>query len=111
VRVSVCHCLDCQRRTGSAFSAQARFPRDRVTLSGEASTYVRVGDSGRKAHDRFCPRCGSTVAYTNENLPELIAIPLGAFADPGFPPPRFSVYEARKHPWTVVLGEGVEHID
>lgn len=111
VRVSVCHCLTCQRRTGSAFSAQARFPQESVTLSGEASTYVRVADSGGEVVDRFCPRCGSTVAYANETMPGVIAIPLGAFADPGFPPPRFSVYEARKHPWTVVLGEAVEHSD
>jgi hypothetical protein len=109
VRISVCHCLACQRRTGSAFSAQARFPQDSVTLSGEATTYVRIADSGGEVVDRFCPRCGSTVAYTNQSWPGLVAIPLGAFADPGFPPPRFSVYEARKHPWTVVLGEGVEH--
>jgi hypothetical protein len=109
VRISVCHCLACQRRTGSAFSAQARFPQDSVILSGEASTYVRIADSGAEAVDRFCPRCGSTVAYTNEGMPGLVAIPLGAFADPSFPPPRFSVYEARKHPWTVVLGEDVEH--
>jgi hypothetical protein len=111
VRISVCHCLACQRRSGSAFAAQARFPQDAVTISGEASVYVRVADSGGEVVDRFCTRCGSTVAYTNENMPGLIAIPLGAFADPSFPPPRFSVYESRKHPWTVVSGEEVEHVD
>jgi hypothetical protein len=111
VRVSVCHCLACQRRSGSAFAAQARFPEDAVTLTGEATAWVRVGDSGDKMTSRFCPRCGSTVYYTNEGLPGVIAIPLGAFADPGFPPPWVSVYEERKHPWTVVLGDGVEHLD
>ena len=35
VRVSVCHCLDCQRRSGSAFAAQARFPAETVTIEGE----------------------------------------------------------------------------
>jgi len=109
VRISVCHCLACQRRTGSAFAAQARFPDVAVTLSGPSSTWVRTADSGRKTVNRFCPQCGSTVAYTNEDMPGVIAVPLGAFADPAFPPPRFSVYEGRKHAWTVVLGEEVEH--
>jgi hypothetical protein len=111
VRISVCHCLACQRRTGSAFAAQARFPKDRVTVTGEAKTYVRVADSGRHVTYRFCPECGSTVAYAIEGAPDLVAIPLGAFADPHFPHPTFSVYESRKHAWTVVLGEGVEHED
>ena len=36
VRVSVCHCLNCKRRSGSAFAAQVRFPADRVTISGSS---------------------------------------------------------------------------
>src|SRR5438270_3361604 len=91
VRVSVCHCLECQRRSGSAFAAQARWPQERVTLSGQTKTYVRIGDSGRRGAFRFCPQCGSTIAYEIEAMPGLVAIPLGAFADPAFPPPRFSV--------------------
>jgi hypothetical protein len=49
------------------------------------------------------------LAYVIEGWPGVTAIPLGAFADPAFPPPRFSVYEHRKHAWTVVLGDDVEH--
>jgi Glutathione-dependent formaldehyde-activating enzyme len=73
IRVSVCHCLACQRRTGSAFGAQARFARDRVRVSGEAREFVR-------------------------------------FADPGFPAPTRSVYDAsRRHPW-VALPDALERL-
>ncbi|MDB5419129.1 MAG: Glutathione-dependent formaldehyde-activating, family protein [Phenylobacterium sp.] len=109
VRISACHCLACKQRTGSAFSAQARFPSEKVRIAGAWKTFERVADSGRTASYRFCPDCGSTIAYQIEGTPGLIAVPLGAFADRDFPPPRFSVYEARKHPWTVVLGDDVEH--
>jgi hypothetical protein len=109
VRVSVCHCLACQQRSGSAFAAQARWPDDQVTITGEANTWVRVADSGHRATYRFCPTCGSTVAYVIEGWPGVTAIPLGAFADPSFPPPRHSVYERRKHGWTAVLGDAVMH--
>lgn len=109
VRVSVCHCLACQKRTGSAFSAQARWPEAQVTISGEAKVWERVADSGRRAAYRFCPHCGSTVAYVNEGWQGLVAVPLGAFADPTFPAPRFSVYEHRKHGWVAVAGDAVEH--
>ena len=108
VRVSVCHCLACQRRTGSAFGAQARFPKDCVSISGQSTPYVRVADSGNNITFNFCPTCGATVHYTLEGFEELIAVPLGVFAEPQFPAPAFSVYEQRKHPW-VVLPTNIEH--
>jgi hypothetical protein len=80
-----------------------------VRLSGLSKTWSRVADSGNRATYKFCPTCGSTVAYAMEAWPGLTAIPLGAFADPTFPAPRFSVWEHRKHSWTVVLGDNVEH--
>ena len=109
VRVSVCHCLECQRRTGSVFGAQARFPRKGASLSGESSMFLRVGDEGSRASFNFCPNCGATVYYTVEGLEDSIAIPVGAFADPTFPAPNFSVYEERMHPW-VRMPEGIDHM-
>jgi hypothetical protein len=109
IRVSVCHCLDCQRRSGSAFAAQARWPDDRVAVEGETRAFVRVSDSGARMTARFCPRCGSTIAYAIDGWPGVTAVPLGAFADPAFPAPGFSVFENRKHPWLAVLGDDVEH--
>ena len=109
VRISVCHCLECQKRTGSAFSAQARWPQAQVVITGQFKTWERTAESGHKLAYQFCPECGSTVAYGGANYPGVVAVPIGAFADPAFPPPRFSVYEHRKHPWTVVLGDDVEH--
>jgi len=102
IRVSVCHCLSCQQRTGSAFGVQARFPSDQVTLEGQSGQYVRVADSGNKLIFNFCPTCGATVHYRLEHIPEVIAIPVGAFADPHFPAPKFSVYESRQHAWACI---------
>ena len=103
-------CLACQRRTGSVFGAQARFPRNSVTISGESSQYVRVGDAGSRVTFNFCPKCGSTVHYAVEGYDEeSIAVPIGALADPNFPAPRYSVYEERMHSW-VGLPVGIEHM-
>ena len=103
VRISMCHCLACQRRTGSAFGMQARFPRERVQIEGRAKEYVRISDEGEPRAFNFCPECGSTVYYQTD--PDLIAVPIGAFADPTFPPPRVSVWEARRHSWVAVPAE------
>lgn len=101
VRVSICHCLACQRRTGSAFGQQARFRRENVSVSGNSSEYVRVSDEGSRVRFHFCPNCGSTVYYEPEGLEEYLAIPVGAFADSSFPRPSVSVYESRMHAWVV----------
>lgn len=108
IRISVCHCLACQRRTGSAFGAQARFRKDSVTIHGESKQYVRVGDAGSKITFNFCPTCGATVHYAIDAQEELVAVPVGAFADPSFPAPTVSVYEGRKHAW-VGLPRDMQH--
>jgi hypothetical protein len=59
----------------------------------------------------FCPVCGSTVYWELTVAPDVLAVAVGAFADPGFPPPRFSVYERRRHAWALASGLAVEHLD
>jgi hypothetical protein len=110
VRVSVCHCLACQKRTGSAFAVQARFAAERVVIEGVSGEYERAGDQGGGARFNFCPECGATVYYRLDAEPGLVAIPLGAFADPGFPQPTISSYRVRQHPW-VQLADSIVQYD
>jgi hypothetical protein len=105
VRISICHCLECQKRTGSVFAAQARFPCERVTIEGRATQWTRAGDSGESATFRFCPLCGSTVYWEAGGVPGFVTVAVGAFADPNFPPPHVSVYEERQHPWVFSAGQ------
>jgi hypothetical protein len=109
VRVSVCHCLACKRRTGSAFSNNGRFPEDAVTIHGRVAQFTRVGDEGGRVTYSFCPDCGTTVHYRIDDQPGLIAIPVGAFADPAFPPPFLSFYHAsRRNPWVEIHAEPLQ---
>ena len=83
-----------------------------MEISGIATTYVRVGDKGSEISFCFCPTCGATVYYTINVDPELVAIPVGVFADPKFRAPTRSVYKSRKHAWVIVPdGPDVEHLD
>ena len=108
-RVSMCHCLACQRRTGSVFAVQARFARECTRVSGRSREYTRTADDGEERWTfSFCPDCGATVHYSGSSTPELVAVPVGAFADPAFPPPTRSVWESRSHPW-VARPADIEH--
>jgi hypothetical protein len=109
VRISICHCLACQRRTGSVFGVQARFRRADVRVDGGSAIFVREADEGGSVTFHFCPCCGSTVFYESEGLEGFLGIPVGAFADASFPAPTVSVYEERMHPW-VVMPTDIEHM-
>ena len=103
-----CHCLDCQRRTGSPFGAIAYFPADAVTVSGVAREFSRPTDAGNTFTTGFCPACGGTVYAKASRMPEITGIPVGAFAEPSLPAPVRSVYEQSRHAW-VALPEGLTH--
>ena len=112
VRMSVCHCLNCKKRSGSAFAAQARWSVGQATFEGRSKSFEKAGDSGNVATFYFCPDCGSDVYYLiNGKFDDLVAIPLGAFDDPFFFRPDYSVYEGRKYDWLVIAGDGIEHFD
>jgi hypothetical protein len=111
VRISICHCLECQRRTGSVFGTQARFSRARVTrIEGRATAFTRIADSGNEITFHFCPACGTTVYWELARMPDILAVAIGAFADPGFPAPGVSVYERRQHAW-VETSLPLEHLE
>jgi hypothetical protein len=98
----MCHCRACQKRSGSVYGVQARFPRHQVTsIAGQATQFTRAAESGNSVTFHFCPFCGSTVYWELSGYPEVIAIAVGAFADPHFPEPRISVYEATRHRWVM----------
>jgi hypothetical protein len=104
----MCHCLACQRRTGSAFGIQARFAREQVQIEGDSTEYVRISDDGESRTFHFCPQCGGTVFFLLDE--QDIGVPVGVFADPSFPQPVRSIYESRQHPW-VTLPTDLEHYD
>ncbi|MGO9904108.1 MAG: GFA family protein [Solirubrobacteraceae bacterium] len=62
--MSICHCLACQRRTGSSYGYQARFPSQSVTISGRSKQFIRHSHSGQKLNRRIS-------ASSSENAPSL----------------------------------------
>ncbi len=100
-KVSLCHCLACQRRTGGPFGIAAFYPRDKVRPGGEDRRYVRPSDTGFDVVFHFCPHCGGTVWWEPQRKPDMVAVAPGAFAAPNFPAPDQSVHEETRHSWVV----------
>src|SRR6185436_11360603 len=93
IRVSVCHCMACQQRTGSVFSCNCYFRKASVRIEGEAKLYARSAESGREVRHYFCPTCGSTVYWDADASAEVYGLAVGAFHVSEFPQPAFSVWE------------------
>lgn len=95
----LCHCRDCQRRSGSAFGVTAYFATEAVEIAGDAREFIRKTDEGNDFTTGFCPHCGSTLYALASKYPEIIGITLGSFADPDFPAPTRSVFEQSRLGW------------
>jgi hypothetical protein len=99
-KVSLCHCLDCQRRTGSLFSVAAFFERAAVqVVDGVTRSYRRGSASGHDVTFHFCPYCGTTLWWNADRLPHLIGVAVGTFADASFPMPEQAVWADERHEW------------
>ena len=111
--VVICHCKECQKQTSSAFGMTLpAFRRDFKLSSGTLKEWRRLADSGREVVCYFCPDCGTTVHYRIDTQPGVIAIPVGAFADPSFPPPFQSFYhDSWRCEWIEINAEPLATFD
>jgi hypothetical protein len=97
--IHACACLDCQRRSGSAFTCTAFFPEAQTAIRGEFRSFRRIADSGRTNEAGFCPSCGSSVFSRLEGWPGVLGVAVGCFADPAFEKPGTLYWTIRQHGW------------
>jgi len=101
--VPLCHCVQCQRRTGSPFGVGAFFDAAVTAVSGASRSWRRTADSGHMVTFHFCETCGSNVYWYAAKLPDQIGVAVGCFADPQFPMPTLEAYGAQRHSWVADL--------
>ena len=107
--VNMCHCKACQRRTGAPAGSGAAFATTQVRIEGLSKIFERDGQAGRKVRFHFCPNCGTSLYWDADVRPDWYLVAVGAFADPGFPPPSVSIFEESKHRW-VQLPDGMRRL-
>lgn len=105
LRVSLCHCTFCQRRTGSAFGVNVYFKKeDFALLRGTLKAYEhRSDESGRWLRMEFCPNCGSTVTWTLEVLPDARGVAGGSLDDARWLKIERQSWTRSKHDWLPLL--------
>jgi len=95
-----CQCRDCQHRSGTGHGSYMTFARRAdVKLSGNASHWDIVPDSGNTKTHAFCPACGSPVYLTFSAMPQLFTIHAASLDDPERFTPHVATYHGRGHAW------------
>src|SRR5262249_20164395 len=107
----ICHCRDCQRASGSAFSALLAVPSDRLKFRGNELKYHAVkADSGRTIQRRFCSECGSPVSFHRPETPAVEFLQAASLDDPSTFHPSCEVWVASADAWHP-LGAGTQKFD
>ena len=103
--VYACHCHQCQRWTGSAFSLQALVPEQALSISGPVEVYEKTTDD-RTSTQRICGTCRSRLYNTNTRRPGVAVVRAGTLDDSERLDCRAHIYTAYKQDW-VILPDGV----
>ena len=100
-----CHCLDCQRASGSAYLPVLMVPAVALTVVGEVREYAKKGDRGFVARRSFCPVCGSQLFGRSDAMPDWIGLRAGTLDDPSRYRPQADIYTRSAQAWDVLAPE------
>ncbi|MBL4623060.1 MAG: GFA family protein [Immundisolibacteraceae bacterium] len=93
-RANICHCTNCQKRTGSSYGISTYFKEQQVEFNDAERKLYRFesDESGRFGNMEFCANCGTTVTWTAEFFAGARGIAGGSFDDPNW-------FEIQNHGW------------
>ena len=111
-KVLICHCTDCQKLSASAFRTVASVDDTSFKLiSGEPKVYIKIGDSGNKREQTFCPECGSGLYATSVgDGPKVYNIRLGTATQRDQLVPKRQIWSSSAMSWLPELG-GIQKVD
>ena len=96
----LCHCTDCQRQTGTAFSIVVGVEREALHVEGAVSSFTTVGeDTGEAVHREFCTACGSPIVSLPDATPDLAFIKAGTLNDRSWLEPEMEIWCRSAHPY------------
>ncbi|HMD52767.1 MAG TPA: GFA family protein [Solirubrobacteraceae bacterium] len=98
---AVCHCTDCQRQSGTAFSVVVGVPRAALTIEGStlASFTTKGEEHGSDTERSFCSACGSPIVSVIAAAPEMAFLKVGTLDDASWVEPGIEVWSRSAQPW------------
>ena len=107
IALTICHCRECQRQSGSAFGMSLIVPEESFRLvAGEPKSFTRDADSGSTETCHFCGSCGTRLYHDPKARPGSVNIKPGTLDDTSWLTPNLHVWTRSKQPW-VPIPEGL----
>ena len=97
--VGHCHCIDCQKSSGTGHCTHVGLPEEAMSLTGVVKFFDRPADSGNMISRGFCPECGSAILSRNSSMPSMVFIRASSLDDPNQITPQMIVYASRAPKW------------
>ncbi|HEV7312621.1 GFA family protein [Sphingopyxis sp.] len=103
IAVAVCHCANCRRQSGSAFSVNVIVAEGAMTLTGDLATYEDSDtESGQPVLRQFCATCGSPIRSLSAASPKVAIVKAGTADEPGRFEPAIHVWTSTALPWVEI---------
>ncbi len=99
-----CHCHDCQKRTGAAFTLTLVIRSGDLTVSGSVDRVPRAAQSGRQVEHGFCPACRVPVFSRAPVAPDYMSLRAGTLDDARWVVPVAQTFVESAIPWAVIAG-------
>ncbi len=98
-----CHCKDCQRLSGAAWSMSMMVRKSTVEVTaGETATYRKTADSGRVVLMHACPHCGTKLWNEPLSAPDLLVLKPGTLDDASWAVPAGNIWTGSALPWSEI---------
>ncbi len=100
LRMINCHCRDCQRASGSGYSATLIMAASSVRLlRGQCTEHRIEAESGNVARREFCAGCGTPLFASSLARPDFVGVKASSLDDPSWFAPEADVWIASAQPW------------
>ncbi len=98
--VDACHCRECQRWSGSAFSMSMPVKAEAFAITcGEPKHWRRIGANGVESTYWFCGECGGRVYGQRSGRPDIVSVRAGTLDDTSWVRPIAHVYMRSAQAW------------
>lgn len=105
IRMAQCHCIDCQKVSGTGHISQVFIWNDQIDITGEVKSYACTADSGNTVTRLFCPSCGSRMFATNSSREHMIGVSAGTMDNHAWFKPDAVLYTKDQPVWDITTDD------
>ena len=106
--VAACHCSNCRRQSGAAYSVNMVVKASDMTVTGVLAAYTdNDTESGKPVVREFCGQCGSPIRSVPAAMPGIAVVKVGTLDAPEAFTPKVHVWTSSAVPWANIPADAI----